>query len=319
MIRLKQIGTFLAAGYILMFFSEFLFYAEYSPDSGSGLPALRELGMMWMVYTGMAWLTLAILRIFRARSLPAVFLAGAVYGWLLEGVIVTTVYEAIPTQIHFTAIAWHAPLDVLIGLYLAPQLLRSPSPKPMAYLSIALGVFWGFWALWPWWDTGVPLAVSSFVIFSFTNTICLILAYWLFAGTSRDNWQPSRLALTLLSGFLVVLFIFQVIPAYPYALLILPVLLGTCLLALWKNRQRELSLKISTESNFHRSYLLTLFLFPAIASSIYALCVYSGLRMPVTYLVYILSSLIGIGSFAYSVIHLLKPNRTTPVLAGESG
>jgi hypothetical protein len=319
--RLKHILAFLAAGCILMFFSEFLFYGEFNPDAGPGLPVMRELIMMWGVYTGMAWLTLAILHIFRARSLPAVFLAGAVYGWILEGVVVSTVYEAFPTQIHFTALAWHAPLDVVIGFYVIPRMLRSRSRRPITLLSIALGIFWGFWAIWPWWDTGIPLAVPDLFLFSFTNTLCLILAYRLFPDGMIQNWRPSRIGLVLLSSLLVFMFVFQVLPAFPFALLLLPGLLGISLWALWKNRLRAPQIETSIDP-IHAprwSHLMCLMIFSVTTSIVYSMLFYSGTRIPVTYILYILSSIIGIAGYVYAVINLLKPGISSPIQANDSG
>jgi hypothetical protein len=312
--KIRSLIVFLTAGYILMFYSEFLFYGEFSPDAGAGLPALLDLGSLWGLYSVMAWLTLAMMHIFRARSLQAVFLVGAIYGWLLEGIVVTTVYEAFPTQVHFTALAWHAPLDVLLGLYLLPRLLRHRSIKPVAAAAACLGIFWGVWATWQWWDTGIPLDLVRFILFSFANAVCLIVAYRLFPADFIEHWQPSRTALLVMTGLLTILFLVQVLPRYLYAILLLPVLLGISFWALWKNRQlqpdrdpRENRLPAA-----RRSHLLVLLIFPATASGVYALCIDNGFRFPVTYIVYVITSLVGIGSFLYSLIHLFRLRRSSP-------
>jgi hypothetical protein len=310
--KIRSLIVFLAAGYILMFNSEFLFYGEFSPDSGAGLAALRDLGALWGLYTIMAWLTLAMMHIFRARSLPAVFMVGAIYGWLLEGVVVTTVYEAFPTQVHFTALAWHAPLDVALGLYLLPRLLRRQSSKPAAAAAACLGVFWGLWATWPWWDTGTPLELVGFILFSFTNGVCLILAYRLFPADFYEHWQPSRTALLVMTGILIILFIVQVLPRYLFAILLLPVLLSMAFWALWKNRQRQLD-RGPDENHLpaaRRSYLLVLLIVPATASGVYALCINNDFRFPVTYIVYAISSAVGIGGFLYSAVYLIRSRRS---------
>ena len=107
---LKYLLAVLAAGYILMYFSELLFWARRAPgDSLAGW-----LGT-WLVYSLTGFIMLSLGGHFRARSIWALFLAGAVFGWLTEGLVVQTAYEDLPLSLSFTGLAWHALISVLVG------------------------------------------------------------------------------------------------------------------------------------------------------------------------------------------------------------
>jgi hypothetical protein len=57
---------------------------------------------------------------FHSVGWPTIILAGAVYGFVTEGVLTTIVYGAFPfpCAISYTALAWHASLTVGFGLFL---------------------------------------------------------------------------------------------------------------------------------------------------------------------------------------------------------
>ncbi len=98
----------IATGFIFFYFSEQLFWARPRPgDSPGGWLAT------WMAYSALAFIFLVILNHFRVSSIWVVFLAGAAFGWITEGVVVQTTYESLPLSISFTGLAWHALITVL--------------------------------------------------------------------------------------------------------------------------------------------------------------------------------------------------------------
>src|SRR4051812_31155712 len=104
---LKRLLSVLACGYILMFYSEHVFWAHIRPED-----SLLGYVATWLLYSLLAFVFLAIIGHFHVRSVWAVFLAGALFGWLTEGVIIQTTYESLPLSISFTALSWHALLSV---------------------------------------------------------------------------------------------------------------------------------------------------------------------------------------------------------------
>ena len=106
---IKNIFLVLSTGYIFVYFSEHLFWARIRPED-----SLKNWTSAWMAYSLMAFVFLAIVSHFNIKNIWALFLAGAVFGWLAEGVVVQTTYEMLPLSISFTGLAWHALLTVWI-------------------------------------------------------------------------------------------------------------------------------------------------------------------------------------------------------------
>lgn len=81
---------------------------------------------------------------------PAVVLAGAVYGFVTEGVLTPVVYGGFPFDpiaISYTSLAWHAVVTVGFGLVaLHRVLVRGPVVRACA-AAAAFGAFWGLWAM----------------------------------------------------------------------------------------------------------------------------------------------------------------------------
>ena len=100
---LRNLLLTLTTGYILLFYSELVFWARPRPqDSLTGW-----LGT-WLAYSLAGYVFLAAVQYFHVRDLWSLFLCGALFGWLTEGVIVQTMYDAFPLQISWTGLAWHA-------------------------------------------------------------------------------------------------------------------------------------------------------------------------------------------------------------------
>ncbi len=86
----------------------------------------------------------------------ALFLGGALLGWLVEGVIVGTAYEAFPFQLLWTPLAWHA---AITGLALGGICRGGPHWLwwQQAAALVLLGLFGaGFAQFWPLERGGMP-------------------------------------------------------------------------------------------------------------------------------------------------------------------
>lgn len=109
----QRMAIALCSGYIIVYFGEFVFWA--TPDrEGMDLGGMLA---VWGLYSVMAYPFLCVVSYFRVRDAWAMFLAGAFYGWFEEGVVVQTTYGTpdtpFPMSISFTALAWHAPIDII--------------------------------------------------------------------------------------------------------------------------------------------------------------------------------------------------------------
>ena len=83
----QKLVVVLATGYILFFYSERVFWSFLRPGD-----KWTDLVLGWLVYSLLAWVFLLVIRQCRVAGFPALFLAGAIFGWLAEGVVVDTLY-----------------------------------------------------------------------------------------------------------------------------------------------------------------------------------------------------------------------------------
>ena len=119
---LKRILLALLVGCVFVYFSELLFWAR--PLEGTTFPGVLS---AILVYFLAAWLFLAVVTTFRVRSLAALFFRLAIFGWLIEGVFVQTLYGELPISVSLTGLSWHALITVLFGGILLQWLLRFAS------------------------------------------------------------------------------------------------------------------------------------------------------------------------------------------------
>ena len=163
----------LATGFTFVFFSELLFW---------GTPSLPQFLMTWGVYALLAYVFLLLVQWFHVNNLPSLFLAGAIYGWLTEGVIVATLYEALPQSISLTALSWHALITVCLGWYGLRRALRAADARPIVLWSVGVGLLGGLWLpLWGVEQTeGIaPFTLASLALLLLTAVPVLILSAWI--------------------------------------------------------------------------------------------------------------------------------------------
>ena len=76
---MRATSLILGTGYVLYFFSERLFWSLWRQGDDMAI-----YGATWLVYAFLGYLLLAAIRFYRVRDLWALFLAGALFGWLVE-------------------------------------------------------------------------------------------------------------------------------------------------------------------------------------------------------------------------------------------
>ncbi len=232
---LKNLVFILSTGYIFLFFSEHLFWARIRPDD-SWVNWLST----WVAYSLLAYVFLALVVYFRVRSLWALFLTGAVFGWLAEGVVVQTTYEMLPLSISFTGLAWHALITVCAGWYGLQKALLSASMWSSTKYAALIGFIYGLWAI-AWWlepDGGIS-PVPQFALFTVCITVLVMTAFWLANWSSSAPLRWNRRVVWVVLGVFLLYFALVAVPAVPIAALVLPALLGLAYLGLRHNRQAQ--------------------------------------------------------------------------------
>lgn len=302
---LKQLALVLATGYIFVFFSEHLFWARLRPDD-----SLKNWISAWIAYSLMAFVFLHLVTYFRIAEKWSLFLAAAAFGWLAEGLIVQTTYESLPLSISFTGLAWHALITVWIGWYAARKALLAPASIRTFGLFAVIGACYGLWAI-AWWlepDGGIA-TLAEFSRFSLTITVLVAFAYALANWGATEPFHPNIWVTRIIYGMFLLYFIFITVPAAPWALLILPVLLGLVAYGLRRHRPADETDSLITSLTGHIPLLnyLIIFLLPLTAIAVYATALSLNLQWHTNWILYLITTPLGFILFTVSLFKKLRP------------
>ncbi len=189
---LRYLGLSLALGLIATWASENLFW--FIPPPGI---SLVDWLITWVAYSVCAGAALSMVLASGAGGWPAAFWGGAVAGYLLEGVVVGTIYDAFPVQIVWTPIAWHALVmgGGIVGIGLSTQGIGR-----RAAIWTAAGVAltgWGlFWPLEPGREA-LPGFGALFVYLVVPGALAAV-ALWLIGRIPRP--RPHAAVLLIAPG-----------------------------------------------------------------------------------------------------------------------
>jgi hypothetical protein len=311
---LQTTSLVLGTGYVLFFFSERLFWSLIRPGD-----SIAIFGATWLVYAFVAYLLLATVRLYRVRDFWALFLAGALFGWLVEGVYAMTMFGddslPFPLTIAWTGLAWHAPISVVFGFYGLRRALQAGSIWPGMWLSLLVGSFWGFWAL-GWGLETPPLVADAAMFFTHALAATCVLGFsqLLIGWGDPAGFRPSWPGLISAASVIVAFFAFVTVPAIPWSPLILLPLLGLIFFALRRNRVREHHYDALAElaAPVPLLHLVGLAGIPVAATIIYAGCNAVGFLPPSHQIVCAVTTIAGFVLFAIAVFKLSTRGRQGP-------
>ena len=312
---LKRLALSLCTGVIFVGWSEVMFWARPMPGT-----SLRELIPTTLAYSIAAYVFLWLVDAFCARSFEAVFLAGAAFGWLVEGVVVQTLYEQMPLSLSFTGLAWHALLTVGVGWYLIPRRLANGRLGRLACLAALIGVAYGLWAVWWWTEAPPPLPWRAFAGYAWPSSVVLILAYAIAGRIRLPAFRPSRVEAVLLTIVGLAYFGFVTVPADSRALWVLPPLAGVILLTLRRNVQVDSRQDFTTlpqkPASISWAASLLLLLIPLAATTIYAVFEWIGWRPATGYVLYLVTVPTGFFLFLRSIWRIWRRLPSTDIVRG---
>jgi hypothetical protein len=308
--QLRKAAIVLANGYILFYFSERVFWSFWRPGDN-----LSEFLVTWIAYCLLGWIFLDMVRSFKVASFPPLFLCGAVYGWVGEGVVVDTLYgnptNPFPLSISFTGLSWHALLSVGVGWYLIGGALTEERPIKIALISLVVGVGWGMWAVW--WPAELGKEVDTSVIgFARHALVCSMpfLLSWLVLGLAGPDWfQAGKLATFVLWGLVLAIFVAGRVPSRPSAALILPPLLMICAMGLHRNglAEKRPDLLDGILGQIRPRNVIALILMPLAAIAVYAVGRSLNLVMSTNVLLYVITMPLGFWFFFRSLWVVFRP------------
>jgi hypothetical protein len=285
---LRRLCLAVVTGYIFVYYSEYMFWAR--PLDNVRLP-----DALWLLltYSFAAYVFLTLVVTMRARSFTAIFLVGALFGWLVEGVFVQTLYSLLPFSISLTGLSWHALITILVGWYAMQWLFRVGSWWRTLIVAAGIGAVYGLWAIWWWVDAPPATPFSDFAMYVFATTTLLACAYLLASRLSMRRFAPTRIEIIGALLLVVVYFSLVTVPLQPLALIILPPLVLVVILTLLRNRRNETREDImKTLGPIALSHpvrlrdILPVFAIPLVASAIYGIAQAAHLLVPTGPVIY---------------------------------
>ena len=260
-----------ATGLIFLLVSEGLFYGLVrSTDTLFGYAVTVAL------YCYAAWLFLIVVTYFNIKSRAALFLAGGFFGWMVEGVLVGTMYGIpdmpFPLTIPVTGLSWHALLTVMVGWHGMRLALRKRGTT-FRFAGLT-GIFWGLWAAtWRSADASIQVGVESFFLYGCLLIALFVAGHMLWQKMARTPLVFSKWEIRTAVAGTTLWFFLVTVPHQPIAVFVLPPLLGLMYFALEKNRIREGSRSLLPElaDNISLARYLPFAIVPPIASFLYAI------------------------------------------------
>jgi hypothetical protein len=225
----------LGLGAVSWAWSEVGFWAHFRADDNAAGWVLT-----WLLYALAAATVARVLVRFPARVGASLVLAGALYGWLVEGVVAATVYLAPPFSFIWTGVAWHGLLTVVVGWWALPRALHRGGSRAVGWCAL-VGAVWGLWSV-GWWgappDDGQLAAapqLGSYVVFVAIVTGATAAGYGLMSAFSlRPDDLRSRTMTIATLVLLGVWGLLVVVLPLPWA----PLVLAPLLLLAWASMRR---------------------------------------------------------------------------------
>jgi hypothetical protein len=307
----RKILYALAVGTPCFFLSEGFFWARWRMDFNP-ISAVQT----WLVYCFVTYTILVILDRFRVRNFWGVFLAGAVYGWLVEGVVVSTLYEDFPLGISFTGLAWHALFSVTIGLYLLPRLLRTARPGRIAWMAALAGAIYALWSLWWWLEN--PNNINNpllWLLYSGGMALFSLLGYWAADRLSREHrFISSKAELIVLVVVWTIFFLISRFFSFGWGIFVLPPLMALTFAALHVGRkgiaQKETLALGAIRGPIPPVNLAILLLIPLTAVVIYTIAYMLGIPAKTNILFYIVLTPAGFIVYIIALLQMFRRKGT---------
>lgn len=227
---IRVLGLGLGLGLITVAMSELFFYPV---DHLAAVPTLLAF------YAPMALFGFAALERTGRWAFGPVVLSAAIFGWTVEGVLVTQAYEALPMSLIWTALSWHGVFTVGIAVIGLRCALLSSRIWVAPVACAVFGLFAALWGVFAW-TTLLEPKLQAVIGHDFRQQLVLAVAM-IALGHLVLDYTPARApvggwvlwVLALLA--LAVWSISWAVPLFPISLWV-PLLIGASALALCRAR-----------------------------------------------------------------------------------
>ncbi len=250
-----------------------------------------------------------------ATRIHQVVLAGAVFAFVVEGVLTPIIYADGPFPVLAALfVGWHGMLAFAGFWYLTRKLLVEGRRRTLVTAAAVVGGLWGFWAIVasladpPAEIAGAAvMSPPEFAAYAFVVGAVLAVAHWGIGFVWPDEgWRPGRIATAILVLGSLAYMAVAVLPAVPWAPLKLAALLGA---TAWLARRSRAGIPAGEPSVIARLAgevrlrdTVVLLAMPATASVVYLLAWSADLPdvvLSVGYWVFVAAQVIG-GGWAFT-------------------
>ncbi|MFV2002917.1 MAG: hypothetical protein ACC619_08030, partial [Paracoccaceae bacterium] len=193
---------------------------------GLGLAALPDFLTLGLFYALFAYVLLIVIDRCSVSTLATLMLAGAIFGWATEALIVPVSHEAPPVSWLWPAVAWHAPIDVIAGWFALRLAMRRLGAPLLTLVFVFAGVLWAWWSTWFLSETATGEAAGALAALSAAQ-------FWGFALAAGASWivgmiladlgatrgfRASRAEVILVGAVALVFLFFTALPFLPWSL-----------------------------------------------------------------------------------------------------
>lgn len=303
----KRLLLALSTGYILFFFSERVFWSLARPGDTPFDYLLTPL-----LYGVFAYIFLIIVEMFRVRNIWAIFIAGATFGWIGEGIVAMTLFGGeipLPYSISWTGLAWHALISVLIGWYYLRKILQENAYRKTIYFSLLMGAFWGFWSIaWGLETPPIIASIPAYLVHGLAITAFFIFSQWIFTKSDPAAFHSTKTEKIFFTVITLLFYGVVTVQFMPISLAILPPLFLLLYGILQRNRSREQEGSILAElgAPIRWRNALLLLIMPVTATVIYAAANALNLIYQTNLLIAIITTALGFIMFGVSAIQIFR-------------
>src|SRR3989344_1748010 len=305
---IKRLLLVLSLGYILYFFSERVFLSFLKQEETI---LVTILGVI--LYSLVAYAIILIIKFFKVKNIYSIFITGAIFGWLDEGLLTTTLYgiegNSFPLSISWTGLAWHALISFTLGFYLINLYINKNQKIKLVLLSIFIGLFWSLWSIfWKSEDPSLNISFESFLIHSLVSSFLLIISFIYFNKFIGKDFNTKLAEKIIVPLLLIIYYITVTYLANPTSLVILPILLVLSFLILYKNKKMETKNLFTDKIKSNNFNYLILIIIPLVASAFYFLIYNFNIVFQSNLIVYYITMPLGFLAFVYSTIKIFSKN-----------
>ena len=211
-----------------------------------------------------------------------VILAGAIFGFVVEGVLTTVVYEdgVLPVMAALF-VGWHGLLSVVAFWYLARRWLLDRKRRALAVGSAATGLLWGVWSIVYTlpeasedFEEGFSIMEpGEFAIYALVVGAAYAAAHYLIGHVWPESFRPGKWGSRGIVILMVAYAAMAVIPAVPWAPLKFAILVGGSVWLLRRSRQAtpdEPSAIAALQGHVALRDVFLLLIMPVVAAFAYA-------------------------------------------------